>query len=112
MLALHAARAPASRGVAATHRAHAPARFMGLPLAYKARSRRSVLAPSVARHVAAAALTEQELAKRALRLDTFEPQAVDEARQRCSGAGSLVLTHALAGVGAAAHGARSRRGYV
>jgi hypothetical protein len=36
-----------------------------------------------ARVIAAAALTEQELAKRALRLDTFEPQAVDQVRCLC-----------------------------
>jgi hypothetical protein len=40
-----------------------------------------------ARGVAAAALTEQELAKRALRLDTFEPQAVDQVSGKRGGPG-------------------------
>ena len=84
MLTPHAARAPVNRGVAATHHARAPARLVAHPLAPKARSRRASLAPAAARHVAAAALTEQELAKRALRLDSFEPQAVDEVRTRCT----------------------------
>ena len=83
MHAQHAAcaRAPSSQrfqGQRHAH-AHAPAR-LAPPSACNPRSRRSSLAVVASRHVVSAALTEQDLTKRALRLDTFEAPAVSEVR--------------------------------
>ena len=73
-------RSPPSQRNLTQRQAHAPAR-LAPPSACKPRSRRTPLVAVASRHVVAAALTEQDLTKRALRLDSFEAQAVSEVRQ-------------------------------
>ena len=76
------ARAPPSQRIQTQRYALTPAR-LAPPPACKPRSRRTPLVAVASRYVVAAALTEQDLTKRALQLDTFEAQAVSEVR-RCS----------------------------
>ena len=101
------ARAPPSQRIQTQRHAHTPAR-LAPPSACKPGNRRSALVAGASLRVVAAALTEQDLTKRALRLDTFEAPAVSEVRAQQRWQAQSLLTTSL-GACAASGRARSRR---